>query len=130
VMSFFSLLYSHTPRREDVDKLRWNLNRNSSFESRSFYHASRAPREVLFPWKSIWAVKDPRRIAFFVWTTDWDRILTCDNLMKWGHVMAGWYCMCRSAGETVDHPFLYCRVVRELWSFVFRSFGIDWVLLN
>jgi hypothetical protein len=39
-------------------------------------------------------------------------------------------CMCRSAGETVDHLFLYCRVVRELWSFVFRSFGIDWVLPN
>ena len=98
MMSFFSLLYSHTPRREDVDKLRWNLNRNSSFESRSFYHASRAPREVLFPWKSIWAVKDPRRIAFFVWTMDWDRILTCDNLMKWGHVMAGWCCITVCAG--------------------------------
>ncbi len=26
VMSFFSLLHSHTPWREDTDKLRWKLN--------------------------------------------------------------------------------------------------------
>ena len=30
----------------------------------------------------------------------------------------------------MDHLFLHCRVVWELWSFVFQSFGIDWVFLD
>ena len=36
--------------------------------------------------------------------------------------------MCGSVGETVDQLFLHCGVVREIWSFVFRSFGVVWVL--
>ena len=27
--------------------------------------------------------------------------------------------MCRSAGETMDHLFLHCEVVREIWSLFF-----------
>ena len=36
--------------------------------------------------------------------------------------------MCRSADESVDHLFLHRQVARELWSFVFRCVGINWVL--
>jgi hypothetical protein len=42
--------------------------------------------------------------------------------------MARWCCMCRSVGETVDQLFLHCGVAREIWSFVFQSFGVVWVL--
>jgi ABC-type long-subunit fatty acid transport system fused permease/ATPase subunit len=50
--------------------------------------------------------------------------------MKRGYVMANYCCMCKAAEETVDHLLLHCGVAREIWSFVFRSFGIDGVLLN
>jgi hypothetical protein len=43
-------------------------------------------------------------------------------------VMAGWCCLCRAAGESVDHLFLHCGVARELWHCVFRAFGVAWVL--
>ncbi len=43
-------------------------------------------------------------------------------------MLVGWCCMCRSADESVDHLFLHCQVARELWSFIFRCVGIDWVL--
>ena len=43
-------------------------------------------------------------------------------------MMVGWCCLCRSAGESVDHLFLHCGVARELWSCVFRSFGTAWVI--
>jgi hypothetical protein len=85
---------------------------------------------VHFPWKSIWGVKAPQRVAFFVWTAAWGRICTSDNLMKSGNVMAGWCCMIRGDVETVDYLFLHCGVARELWNFVFRSFGVVWVLPN
>jgi hypothetical protein len=83
-----------------------------------------------FPWKSIWKVKAPRRVVFFLWSVAWGRILTCDNLMRRGHVMVGWCCLCRAAGESVDHLLLHCEVARVLWHCVFRAFGVAWVLPN
>jgi hypothetical protein len=54
-----------------------------------------------------------RRVAFFVWTAAWGRILTCDNLRRPGLVMVGWCCLCRCSGETVDHLLLLCLVAAE-----------------
>ena len=82
VMTFFSLLHSHNPRGVGEDKLVWNPNRTSLFDSRSFYHMLHVPTEMCFPWKIIWRVKTPRRVAFFMWTMAWGRILTCDNIRK------------------------------------------------
>ena len=81
-----------------------------------------------FPWKSIWRVKAPPRVAFFIWTATWGRILTCDNLMRREYTMAGWCCMCCCDGETVDHLLLHCSVAQKLWNFVFLTFCIHWVL--
>lgn len=44
--------------------------------------------------------------------------------------MGGRCCMCRCSGETVDHHLLHCSVAAEVWSFVFHSFGVAWVLLG
>jgi hypothetical protein len=130
VMAFFSLIHSHTPRGEEADKLRWRLNGKGTFDSRSIYHALHAPEAVAFLWKIIWGVKSPRRVAFFMCIVAWDRILTYDNLRKKGFVLAGWCCMCKSDGECVDHVFIHCGAARLLWSLVFRSFGMVWVLPN
>ena len=83
-----------------------------------------------FPCKSVWAVKAPQRVSFFVWTVAWGRILIFDNLMRRGYAMAGWCCMCHCDGETVGHLLLYFSVAFELWSFVFRSFGTQWVIVS
>ena len=40
----------------------------------------------------------------------------------------GWCCMCRCSGETVDHLLIHYIDTMDLWSFVFRPFGIQWVL--
>ena len=42
----------------------------------------------------------------------------------------GWCCMCHYSGETVEHLLLHCSVAFMLWSFLFRSFGFHWVLLE
>ena len=36
--------------------------------------------------------------------------------------------LCRCYGETVDHLLLHCGKAYQLWCFVFRIFGISWVL--
>ena len=35
--------------------------------------------------------------------------------------------MCKGSGESVDHLLLHCEVVREVWNFILRSFGVSWV---
>ena len=42
--------------------------------------------------------------------------------------MAGWCCMCCCDGETMDHLLMHCNIVHALWSFVFKAFGVLWVL--
>ena len=36
--------------------------------------------------------------------------------------------MCKVDGESVDHLFLHCALARELWTMVFRLFGMHWVM--
>ena len=113
---------------KEWDVLRWTLCKDGVFTSRSFYYALSNRVGVNFPWKSIWKVKAPPRVAFFIWTAAWGRILTCDNLMRRGYIMARWCCMCRCEGEIVDHLLLHCHVVQKLWNYVFGAFHIHWVM--
>ena len=39
-----------------------------------------------------------------------------------------WRIMCRCCGEMVDHLLLHCGKAHRLWCFIFRIFGISWVL--
>jgi hypothetical protein len=68
MVSFLSLLHSHTPRDDVGDKLVWGPGRKGIFYSRSFYHVLHTPKKICFPWKGIWGVKAPPRVAFFMWT--------------------------------------------------------------
>uniref|UniRef100_A0A2N9F2T4 Reverse transcriptase zinc-binding domain-containing protein n=1 Tax=Fagus sylvatica TaxID=28930 RepID=A0A2N9F2T4_FAGSY len=94
VVDFFSLHHSHTPWGVGVDKLVWRPSRKGIFDAQSFYHVLRVTLAFRFPWKCIWGVLAPPRVAFFMWTVAWGRILTCDNLKRRGLVLAGWCCLC------------------------------------
>jgi hypothetical protein len=36
--------------------------------------------------------------------------------------------MCNKSKESIDHLFLYCDVVRDLWNSLFNLFGVEWVM--
>ena len=36
--------------------------------------------------------------------------------------------MCRHCGETIDHLLFHCKMTYRLWSFVFITFGLSWVV--
>lgn len=94
--------------------MRWRLKSRGVFDVCSFYYALKGSLGVVFPWKSIWGVKAPRRASFFAWMAAWGRILTCDFLMRRGYAVVGWCCMRRCSGETVDHLLLHCFVMAEV----------------
>ena len=56
---------------EGGDKMRRGLGLKGDFDIKSFYGALRGSSTITFPWKSIWGVKAPCCVSFFVWTTAW-----------------------------------------------------------
>jgi hypothetical protein len=115
VASFPNLL-SHIPVSSDSDGLCWRLKKDGVFDIRSFYTVLRGSLKRAFPWRSVWHSKAPPRVCFFIWCASWDKILTCDNLIRRGYSMPSWCCMCRSSGEPV---FFFIVLWRERCGILF-----------
>jgi len=64
----------------------------------------------------------------YVWSAALGKILTHDNLRKKNIVVIEWCCMCKKKGKSIDHLLLHCDAARELWSFMFSLFGVEWVM--
>jgi hypothetical protein len=55
------------------------------------------PTSSSFPWKSIWRVKAPLRVAFFVWMVALGKILILDSLRKRNVIVVYWCCTCKKS---------------------------------
>ena len=124
---FFAYISSKLPRRGD-DTMIWQLNHSGVFDVHSFYTSLLAAPLVSFPWKSIWCVKVPKRVTFFLWTAARGGLLTIDNLVKKKLPLVNWCCLRRCKEETVDHLLIHCKYAYTLWSEVLRFFGVQWVM--
>uniref|UniRef100_A0A2N9FR16 Reverse transcriptase zinc-binding domain-containing protein n=1 Tax=Fagus sylvatica TaxID=28930 RepID=A0A2N9FR16_FAGSY len=125
VVEFFLFLTSNIVTNEGPDRLRWKLQKDGAFDSRSFYYALKDRFGLIFPWKSIWAFKAPQRVSFFVWTAAWGRILTCDNLMRRDYTMAGW-CLGYSKAGAGFIPW----VAKLVWEASFGHLEFSSIMLN
>ena len=85
--SFLELIQSRNPRGGGSDTPHCCLKGNGKFETWSYYNIIRGAATSNFPWKGVWKVKIPRRVAFFVWTAVHVQILTLDNLMLRGRIL-------------------------------------------
>uniref|UniRef100_A0A2N9I908 Reverse transcriptase domain-containing protein n=1 Tax=Fagus sylvatica TaxID=28930 RepID=A0A2N9I908_FAGSY len=103
-------------------------SRSGYFEVKSYYKILSLNTPLSFPWKSIWKVGVPPRVAFFVWTAAHGKILTMDNLRKRRICIVDWCCMCKHSGESPNHLLLHCETAQSLWSMVFCLFGVVWVM--
>ena len=92
-LHFPCILGANTPSMDVGDQMRWKLKPNGDFDIRSYYNKLRDSPSVVFPWKSIWRVKVPRRVSFFVWCVVWNMILTGDNLRLRGLDFVDWCIM-------------------------------------
>jgi hypothetical protein len=106
----------------------WKPSQTKGFQVKSYYKVISSPGMGLFPWKSIWKVKVPPRVAFFSRTAALGKISTANNLCRRGIILVSWCCMCKADGESVDHLLLHCTYARELWEMIFALFGIHWVM--
>ena len=108
--------------------MNWKSKLNGVFDIQSYYNKLRDSPSTVFSWKAIWRVKAPRWVSFFVWCVAWNKILTRDNLRLRRLEYMDWCIMCHHCEDTVDHLLLHCEIANQLWSFVFITFGLSWVI--
>ena len=106
LVSLHSLLYSYN-LDDGVDKIWWVPDRKGKYTVKSFYKVLITRECSPFPWKCIWRIKAPPRVAFFVWAVALGKILTIDNLRKKNMVLVNKCGMCKKEEETVDHLLLH-----------------------
>jgi hypothetical protein len=76
VIAFFNVLYLLKVRLGGEDSIWWIPSKRKKFEVRSFYQTLSIPSSSSFPWKTIWRVKVPSRVSFFVWIAALGKILS------------------------------------------------------
>ena len=126
--SFIHFIQTRIPRGGGCDRLCWDLNGSGKFDTQSFYHKIRTVAPSTFPWKGIWKVKVPKRVAFFMWTVAHGQILTLDNFMLRGRPLMNRCCLCCRNAESVGHLLLFCSIAHSLWMYILQLFGIEWVM--
>ena len=91
---FMDIVYSSKVRGVSPDKVCWKPTRSRGFEVRGFY-LSFYPPALSFPWRLVWQLKIPPRVAFFSWSALLGKILTTDNLCKRSIIVLDWCYMCK-----------------------------------
>uniref|UniRef100_A0A2N9HBW9 Diacylglycerol kinase accessory domain-containing protein n=1 Tax=Fagus sylvatica TaxID=28930 RepID=A0A2N9HBW9_FAGSY len=110
----------HFEGRGVGDQLRWTCTKSGLFEVKS-YKTLWYDGDTVFPWKSIWRVKVPLKVALFAWTAALGKILTIDNLcrrMVVGALVFG----IQSFWGKLGHPSYSFRAAGLLVEESFRSF--------
>jgi hypothetical protein len=80
VVSGFFEMYSLRVRHAREDTICWIPSKRKTFEVKSYYQVLSNDVRPHLPWESIWKVKAPSRVEFFVWTVVLEKTLTSDNL--------------------------------------------------
>lgn len=86
---------------------------------KSYYQVLSNDVRSYLPYKSIWKVKAPSRVAFFVWTVVLGKTLTLNNLRKRNVIVMEWCCTCKKYEESINHLFLHCEFATGLWNAIF-----------
>jgi hypothetical protein len=107
LISSFSFTHSH-------DKIFWRWESSGTFSVRSLYKILNF-RGIIPPNSRLWwDIPIPHKIQIFMWLTCQSKILTKDQLREKGWIGSASCPFC-NADETVNHLFITCSLVRQVW---------------
>ncbi|KAM3251621.1 hypothetical protein P3L10_005691 [Capsicum annuum] len=112
------------------DTLTWQVDKQRRFSIRSAYKELNYSNNQIscWPWKLIWKVKIPYKVACFSWVVARKAVLTHEVLKKRGFHLCSKCYMCEEESETIIHLFLHCKLTVQLWRIFLNLKGIMWVM--
>jgi hypothetical protein len=72
---------------------------------------------------SIWDIKIPPRVQYFLWLISKNKLLTRDNLSKRRKVEDPTCLFCNER-ESIQHLFFSCAIAKQLWHVLSKIFDI------
>jgi hypothetical protein len=123
--SFFSVLYSSKTHPGEVDNLLWTTSSSQKFTVKSYYTLLQSSEHSSFPWRSVWKVKAPHHVAFFLWTAALDRILKMNTLRKRDFSLANWCCLRKKNEEMTNHLLIHCEYTSAFWQLILNLFEVS-----
>ncbi|XP_026415900.1 uncharacterized protein LOC113311274 [Papaver somniferum] len=114
------------------DEREWSSNPQGTFSISSCYnwlmHDQGRIAAIKFPSDYIWNKTIPPNISFLVWAAAIRAVLTLSMLSRRGIVIENILCpFCNSSEESVEHLFLHCSFVGQIWEHVLQQLSIVWV---
>ncbi|KAF5184955.1 hypothetical protein FRX31_025458 [Thalictrum thalictroides] len=106
---------------EEDDTWIWRWSKKARFTVKSMFKhlvnekLERLGNRVVFPSSLVWDTALPMNIKLFFWTIFLGRTLTRQTLVHRGLAISTAYPLCNLLPETVNHLFLHCPLVLELW---------------
>jgi hypothetical protein len=110
--------------KNEEDSMVWQFSSSGQFSVQSLYKIVnfRGIQQVFVP--SIWDIKIPPRVQYFLWLLSKNKVLTRDNLSKRRKVEDPTCLFCEEK-ESVYHLFFECAVAKQLWTVLSNIFGIQ-----
>lgn len=107
--------------------MHWLHSQNGVFLVKSFKGAN-WPRTTLNPlWRKFWKMYVPSKLSFFFWTCLKGGLPTIVVLQHHGLILLNAYPLCLQDVESIEHIFIHCLFVSEVWTLFLREIGLSWV---
>ncbi|KAL5568310.1 hypothetical protein UlMin_024885 [Ulmus minor] len=112
------------PRNREADKLWWFFEKKGSYTVKSGYKLACDLNNPISDstsaggsnwWTTLWTLKLPPKIKFFLWRSCLNALPTKDNLVKRGIKTLQSCPRCGEVQESVIHVFFECIYARSLW---------------
>eukprot|EP00253_Pinus_taeda_P027180 PITA_27180 len=114
-----ALTDSHIRIKQGPDELIWCIAYHGSYAPKLGYTALIAHRMPdLFQswWHSIWKLKASPRSKLFFWCALYGNVPTGDHINRRAICGPSWCIFCRDASEALNHIFIHCPVIVNLWN--------------
>jgi hypothetical protein len=98
----------------------WNSKRGS-YNCADVWDSLRIKQPMVSWWKVVWFNLAIPRLAFCLWLTFRDALLTRDELVSWGFAGSMECLFCHASLESRDHLFFECSFSRRVWRAVMEA---------
>ena len=102
---------------DEDDCLLWKLDSKNIYSVKSWYAVVNFRGVIPVDITSVWGIKIPPKIQFFLGPVTHNKLLTRDNLVKRQN-LSDLTCLFCSEEESINHLFFECVVAKEIWSSV------------